>query len=244
MLQCTPHPAICYFLFSVIFLTASQLAALWNCYQNSSLESCYSCNSDTSLCFCIRPPYSSIFYVILKRVFNSPHFSNWFWFIILFSSLSTVLPSLVQPVNLIQSQLCRLWQDAAQDVFCAGTSKIQAGLPGQEMSSVQQEVVGRIQFCPHDHMIDTGHAGNCGRASQLICDTSRRMVLEFLPGMQVFSEIQSRPIHETYIHHFALYYSAVTLGACRSVCGPGVALTATFVHVKVQCVPQSLATYP
>lgn len=107
------------------------------------------------------------------------------------------------------------------------------------MSSVQQEVVGRIQFCPHDHMIDTGHAGNCGRASQLICDTSRRMVLEFLPGMQDFAKIQSRLIHETYIHHSALYYSAVTLGACRSVCGPGVALTATFVHVKVQCVPLS-----
>lgn len=118
--------------------------------------------------------------------------------------MSTVLPSLVQPVNLIHLQLCRLWQDAAQDVFCAGTSKIQAGLPDWEMSSVQQEVVGRIQFCPHDHMIDTGHAGNCGRASQLICDRSRRMGLEFLPGMQDFDKIQSGLIHETYKHHSAL----------------------------------------
>lgn len=90
------------------------------------------------------------------------------------------------------------------------------------MSSVQQEVVGRIQFCPHDHMIDTGHAGNCGRASQLICDTSRRMVLEFLPGMQDFARIQSRLINETCIHRSALYYAAVTLGPCRSVCGPSV----------------------
>lgn len=52
------------------------------------------------------------------------------------------------------------------------------------MKSVQQEAVGKIQFCLHNHMIDTGHAGSCGRAPQLVHERSRRMILEFLPGMQ------------------------------------------------------------
>lgn len=112
------------------------------------------------------------------------------------------------------------------------------------MRSVQQEVMDRMLFCPHNHMIDTGHAGNCGRVPQLVYERSRGMVLEFLPGMQetphTWIFIKSSP--DLFTTHIYITMLCIIQqwrwdhGGWGARCGVG--LPAILVHVRFSMCPR------
>lgn len=119
------------------------------------------------------------------------------------------------------------------------------------MRSVQQDVVGSIQFCPHNHMTDTGHAWNSCRAPQLVHERSRRIVLEFLPRMQAM--LRTRTLIKSSPDLFMTHIYIILLCIIQQWPWDRVGVRVGQVWVssssyictcKVQCVPQRLARCP